>query len=302
LLAGFTTSRDLGTEGAGYSDVALRNAINDGLIIGPRLLVAGRAIVATGTYGPKDYDYDMNIMMGAESADGDQLLPVVRGQISKGVDWVKVYADYRWGANGDAHPTFSLQELTSIVETAKSAGIPTVAHASTKEGIRRAVLADVETIEHGDQGDTETGKLMKDHNITYFPTLAASESVAQYGGWTKGKGPEPDKISSKKKSFKDLLSSGVTIGMGGDVGVYAHGENAIEMELMVEYGMTPLSVLKSATTVNAKAFHLENKIGSVRAGMLADLVILQGNPTTNISDIRKVVLVMKEGVIYRQEK
>jgi imidazolonepropionase-like amidohydrolase len=301
LMAGFTTTRDLGTEGAGYSDAALKRAINDGVIPGPRMLVAGRAIVATGSYGPKGYDTDMNIMSGAEAADGPDLIRVVRDQIGKGADIVKVYADYRWGPAYDDQPTFSLEELKTIVETARSSGRPTVAHATTREGMRRAVLAGVETIEHGDFIDVELGKLMKEHSVTYFPTVAASEAIAQYDGWVKGKTPEPKSITDKKKCFKEALQSGVTMGMGGDVGVFAHGENVTEMELMVEYGMNALDVLKAATSVNARTFHLEGLVGSIKEGLKADIVIVMGNPAASISDLRKVVFVMKDGAVYRQE-
>jgi imidazolonepropionase-like amidohydrolase len=301
LMAGFTSARDLGTEGAGYSDVGLKRAINEGVIPGPRLLVAGRAIVATGSYGPKGYDTDMDIMLGAEAADGPDLIRVVRDQIGKGADVVKVYADYRWGQAGEARPTFSLEELRSIVETAKSSGRPTAAHAATKEGMTRAILAGVETIEHGDSFDAETGKLMKEHNVALIPTLAAVEMTSQYRGWIKDKTPEPGRVTLKKKSFKDALQSGVVIGMGGDIGVFAHGQNVLEMELMVEYGMNSLDVLKAATSVNSRIFHLDNIVGFVKVGLKADLVIVTGNPATTISDLRKVVWVMKDGVVYRDE-
>src|SRR5882762_1138595 len=300
LMAGFTSTRDLGTEGAGYSDVAIKRAIEEGIIPGPRMLVAGRAIVATGSYGPKGYDTDMHIMSGAEAADGPDLVRVVRDQIGKGADVIKVYTDYGWGPYGDIQPTFSLEELKTIVETARSSGRPTVAHATTREGMRRAVLAGVETIEHGDLIDVELGKLMKEHKVTYFPTVAASDAIAQYDGWVKGKTPEPQSIIDKKKSFKEALQSGVTMGMGGDVGVFAHGENVREMELMIEYGMNALDVLKAATSVNARAFHLDGLVGSIKEGMKADLVIVTGNPAVAISDLRKVVFVMKDGVVYKQ--
>lgn len=301
LLAGFTTARDLGTEGAGYSDVGLKRAISEGIIPGPRLLVAGRAIVATGSYGPKGYDNDMNIMLGAEPADGPDLIRVVRDQIGKGADVVKVYADYRWGLQNESRPTFSLEELTTVVETAKSSGRPTVAHAGTKEGMRRAILAGVETIEHGDDLDLEIGKLMKDHNVVYIPTLAAVEKIAEYRGWVKGKTPDPERVTLKKKSFQAALQSGVILGMGGDVGVFAHGENVLEMELMVEYGMNPLDVLKAATSVNSKAFHIDKLVGFIREGLKADLVIVTGDPSVTISDLRKVQWVMKDGIVYRNE-
>lgn len=302
LMAGFTTARDLGTEGAGYADVGLKRAIEEGLIPGPRLLVAGRAIVSTGSYGPKGYDSDQQIMLGAEPSDGNDLIRVVRDQIGKGADFIKVYADYRWGLLGDDQPSFTLDELKLINEVTRSSGRVLVCHAKSKEAIKRAVLAGAETIEHGDYLDLEIGKLMKEHNVTFFPTLSAVEMISQYRGWKKGISPEPTSVINKKKSFKEALASGVTIGMGGDVGVYPHGENALEMELMVEYGMKPLDVLKAATSVNAKAFHLENKVGSLKPGLKADVLIVSGNPAATISDVRKVLFVMKDGVVYRSEK
>jgi imidazolonepropionase-like amidohydrolase len=302
LMAGFTTARDLGTEGAGYADVALKRAINEGIIPGPRLMVAGRAIVSTGSYGPKGYDNDQEIMLGAEPADGNDLVRVVRDQIGKGADFIKIYADYRWGLKGEDQPSFTLDELKLINEVTRSSGRVMVCHAKSKEAIRRAVLAGAETIEHGDFIDVEVGKLMKEHNVTYFPTIAAVDVISQYRGWKKGVTSEPANVTNKKKSFKDAIASGVTIGMGGDVGVYHHGENVLEMELMVEYGMKTFDVLKAATSVNARAFHLEKEVGFIKEGLLADIVIVSGDPSKNISDLRKVKFVMKDGVVYRNEK
>lgn len=302
LMAGFTSARDMGTEGAGYSDVALKRAINEGIIPGPRLMVAGRAIVSTGSYGPKGYDYDQEIMLGAEPADGNDLVRVVRDQIGKGADFIKIYADYRWGINGEDQPSFTLDELKLINEVTRSSGRVMVCHAKSKEAIKRAVLAGAETIEHGDFLDLEIGKLMKEHNVTYFPTIAAVDMITQYRGWKKGTAPDPGNVVNKKKSFKDAMASGVAIGMGGDVGVYPHGENVLEMELMVEYGMKTFDVLKAATSVNARAFHLDNQVGFVKEGLKADLVIVTGDPSKNISDLRKVKFVMKDGVIVRNEK
>jgi imidazolonepropionase-like amidohydrolase len=302
LMAGFTTARDLGTEGAGYSDVALKRAINEGIIPGPRLMVAGRAIVTTGSYGPKGYDTDMEIMLGAEPADGNNLIKVVRDQIGKGADFIKIYADYRWGINGEDQPSFTLDELKLINEVTRSSGRAMVCHAKSKEAIRRAVLAGAETIEHGDFIDLETGKLMKEHNVTYIPTISAVDMISQYHGWIKGKTQEPERVTIKKKSFKEAIQSGVAIGMGGDVGVFPHGQNALELELMVEYGLPVIDALRACTSVNAKAFHLDNQLGFVKTGFTADIVIVSGDPSKNISDLRNVKLVMKEGVIYRQEK
>lgn len=298
LLAGFTTARDLGSEGAGYADVAIKRAIEDGIIPGPRLMVAGRAIVATGSYGPKGYDLDQQIMIGAEEADGNNLIKVVRDQIGKGADLIKVYADYRWGLNDEAMPTFTLDELKLMNEVTKSSGRVMVAHAKTNEAMQRAILGGAATIEHGDLLNAETALLMKQKGVVYFPTLAATESVTQYKGWKKGLEPEPEAVTQKRKAFKMAMDHGVTIGMGGDVGVFAHGENVLEMELMVNYGMKPLQVLQAATSINARALQLQNKIGFIKAGHLADLVFFEGDPSVSISALRKPLWVMKDGVIY----
>lgn len=303
LMAGFTTVRDLGTEGAGYSDVALKRAINEGIVPGPRMVVAGRAIVSTGSYGPKGYDTDQTIMLGAEAADGDDLIRVVRDQIGKGADFVKVYADYRWGTKGEDQPSFTLEELKLINEVTRSSGRYLVCHAKSKEAMRRAILAGAETIEHGDFIDEEIAQLMKQHNVTFYPTVAAIDAINQYRGWKKGKDEEPAPVKNKKKSLSIAVKAGVTIGLGGDVGVFPHGENVYELELMGEYGgMKTLDLLRAATTVNARALHMENEIGSIRPGLKADLMAVRGDPSKNISELRKVVFVMKDGTVFRNDK
>ena len=300
LLAGFTTARDLGTEGAGYCDVGLKQAINQGIIPGPRLLVATRALVATGSYGPK-LATDIDVPQGAQEADGvDGIVRAVREQIGKGADVIKVYADYRWGLNGTTQPTFSQEELTLIVQTARSAGRGVVAHASTPEGMRRAIMAGVETIEHGDDGTPEIFKLMKQRGVALCPTVAADDAISQYRGWNKGKDPQPPRMQQKHLSMQSALKAGVTLAMGGDVGVFAHGDNAREMEQLVhDYGLTPLQVLRQATSGNAQIFHLADR-GSIRPGLLADLVAVAGDPTQDVGAVRKVQLVMKGGVLYKQ--
>lgn len=299
LQAGFTTVRDLGSEGAGYADVDLRNAINDGIIPGPRMLVAGRAIVATGSYGPKGFDRDQELMLGAEASDGNDLIRTVRDQIGKGADVIKVYADYRWGPNGEAKPTFTLQELKLICEVAHSSGRSVVAHASSLEAIRRAIEAGVQTIEHGDELDRSTAQLMREKGVYFYPTLAAVESIESYRGWDKESRLDTDRIKKKKNSFSIALKEGVSIGMGGDVGVYPHGENALEMELMNEYGMKPIAVLKATTSLNARAFNLHN-LGQLKEGFNADIIIVKGDPTKDIRQIRSVLWVMKEGKVYKE--
>jgi imidazolonepropionase-like amidohydrolase len=300
LEAGFTTLRDLGTEGAGDADGGLRDAIDQGIVPGPRLRIANRAIVATGSYGPKGFDPRWQAPQGAEEADGlDGVTRATRAQIGRGADWVKVYADYRWGPAGEARPTFTQNELERIVEVARSSGRPVVAHASTAEGMRRAVLAGVETIEHGDGGTPEVFRLMAQRGVALCPTLAAGEAVRQYRGWRKGADAEPAQITEKRVSFRRALAARVTICNGSDAGVFAHGDNARELELMVEYGLPALDALKAATSVNAKLLHLDDRLGAVRVGFLADLVAVEGDPAVRISDLRKVKLVMKNGDIVR---
>ena len=301
LMAGFTSVRDLGTEGAGYADVSLKKAILDKIIEGPRMMVAGRAIVSTGSYGPKGYDNDQKIMLGAEPADGNELVRVVRDQIWQGADFIKIYADYRWGLMGEDRPTFTLDELKLINEVTTSSGRVMVCHAKSKEAIRRSVLAGAVTIEHGDFLDEEIGKLMKEHQVIFMPTIAAVDKITQYRGWKKGIDPDPENVVRKKLSFKAALASGVTIGMGGDVGVFPHGDNVMEMELMAEYGMPNLDILKAATSVNARAMNWQDKLGHIKEGFLADLVVVKGNPLDNISQIREVKFVMKDGVVYKKE-
>lgn len=296
LLAGFTTVRDLGSEGADYDDVGLKQSIEKGVIQGPRMLVAGRALVATGSYGPKGFQSDVSVIQGAEEADGvDNLAKAVRTQIGKGADVVKVYADYRWGLFKDAQPTFLESELKMVVDIARSSGRDVVAHASTAEGIRRAVMAGVKTIEHGDNATPEVFALMKQHDVCFCPTLAAGDAISQYRGWKKGQDPEPERIVTKRKAFKQALESGVKICMGGDVGVFNHGDNARELELMVEYGMKPLDVLRSSTSINADVFKLK-ELGRIKAGNLADIVVVEGNPIQDIKAIRKVKMVLKGGI------
>jgi imidazolonepropionase-like amidohydrolase len=284
LMAGFTTIRDLGTEGAGYADVGLKQAVEQGIIPGPRMIVVTRAIVATGSYGPKGFAAEWTVPQGAEEASGNDVIRVVRDQIGHGADWIKIYADYRWGLTNEAAPTFSEEEIRLMVETARSSGRAVAAHATTAEGMRRAAMGGVETIEHGDNGTAEVFRLMKEKGISYIPTLSVV-------------GPNNER---KKAVFKLALGSGVTIGSGSDVGVFPHGDEAREIELLGAFGMPVLDALKAATSVDARILHMDDRIGRVKEGLFADLIAVDSDPLTDLSRLHNVKFVMKNGAIYKQ--
>ena len=296
LMAGFTTVRDLGTEGAGDADQGLKLAIARGIVPGPRILSANRAIVATGAYGPKGYAFP--VPQGAEEASGVGVTEAARRQMGEGAEVVKLYADYHWQGNARATPTFTIEEMRGAVQAAHDAGRKAAAHAATAEGMRRAAEAGVDTIEHGDEGTPAVFALMKAKGIAYCPTLAATEAIQRYRGWAGG-APEPAVIAAKRASFRAALASGVTLCAGGDTGVFAHGMNAREEELMVAWGLPPLRVLQIATSGNAAVLGLGERIGAVRPGMAADLVAVDGDPSSDIAALEKVRLVVKGGRVVR---
>jgi imidazolonepropionase-like amidohydrolase len=286
-----------------YDDVGLKIAIEKKVVPGPRMICATRAIVARGAYGPRPESPDVVFPQGAaEVGNVDEMTSEARTQISKGADLVKVYADYRTGSSNKATATFSIEEINAAVKVANSGGREVACHATTAEGMRRAILAGASTIEHGDNGTEEIFKLMKEKGVALCPTLAAGDAVLQYHGWKKGIDPEPQSIANKKKSFQLALQAGVTICMGGDVGVFPHGDNAREMEMMVEYGMKPIDVLRSSTSINADVFGYGDKIGRIKKYLFADIIAVDGDPSADIKNVRKIKLVMKDGVVYRNEK
>ena len=302
LMAGFTTERDLGTEGAGYADVGIKQAINQGIIPGPRMLVATKANVARGAYGPKGFEPGVRIPQGAEEVNGaDEMRAAARDQIAAGADVIKMYADYHYLPGEPSRPTLTEEEMAAGVQVAHDAGRIAAAHATTAEGMRRAILAGVDTVEHGYGGTPEIFKLMHDRGTGYCPTLGASEAYAQYfQGWN-GKEPAPESVQENRRAFQMAMKAGVRICMGGDVGVFAHGKNWLEMEAMQRGGMPAAQVMIAATSGNASIFHLTDR-GQVKPGLLADLVAMPADPTKDVSAVEHVNFVMKGGKIFRDDR
>jgi imidazolonepropionase-like amidohydrolase len=301
LYAGFTTERDLGTEGAGYADVGLKQAIDEGIVPGPRLLVATKANVARGAYGPKGFEPGVKVPQGAEEISGaDVMTKAARDQIAAGADVIKMYADYHYRPHEPSRPTMTEAEMAAGVAVAHDAGRLAAAHATTSEGMRRAVAAGVDTIEHGYGGTAEIFKAMAAKHIALCPTIGASEAYARYFQHWNGQEPAPESVQQNRRSFQLAMKAGVPICMGGDVGVFAHGKNWLEMEAMQRAGMPAAEVMIAATSGNARIFHLTDR-GQVKPGLLADLVAVDGDPTKDVSAVEHVRLVMKGGEIVRQQ-
>jgi imidazolonepropionase-like amidohydrolase len=301
LAAGFTTLRDLGTEGAGYADVALKRAIAERIVPGPRLFVAGPAIVATGSYGParKSFRPDCCMPQGAEEASGiDEIVRAVRHQAAHGADWIKLYADYRAGPNGETVPTFSIDEMRAACDVAHGLGRPVAAHATSDEGMRRAILAGVDTIEHGTGGSAATFALMQLKGIAYLPTLMAVTSIDTYRGDHVPGGAPSARMAQAANAFRLAREAGVVIGCGSDVGVFAHGANLDELKAMHGLGMSVEETLEAATSVNAAILRRPQELGRVAEGFLADLIAVDGDPLADLGALKAPRFVMADGRVF----
>ncbi|MCC6369022.1 MAG: amidohydrolase family protein [Bryobacterales bacterium] len=305
LLAGFTSIRDLETEGAWYGDVALRDAIRDGLVIGPRMQCATRALSITGGYSPYGYSPDVNIPHGAQLADGvDGVRKAVREQLANGADLIKIYADHRRRGGGSpdqltAWPTFSLEEIRTIVEEAGKVGAKVAAHVYNSGAAQTAIRGGVSSLEHGIYLDDATFRMMAEKGVYWVPTLMA------YMQFLDGSPVSPERrrlmegtTAKHREAFQRALKLSVKIAFGTDLD--GHQENAgQEFAYMVRYGMKPLEALRSATSVAAELMGWQDRVGSLEAGKLADVTAVEGNPADDITAMKRVVFVMKDGVVYK---
>jgi len=303
LMAGFTTIRDLETEGAWYGDVALRDAIKDGLVIGPRMQCATRALSVTGGYNPYGISPDVDLPHGAQLADGiDGVRKAVREQIYHGADWIKVYSDrsYQVLPNGtlDDIPTFTLEELRGAVDEAHRQRHKVASHAMARQGVHNSVEAGVDSIEHGNYIADEDIRTMVQKGIYYVPTIYVGEYVAQ--GRAKAGAPVWLQMPEiHQKTFRRALKAGVKIVFGTDIGGFDwHINPAGEFSWMVRYGMTPEQALRSATVMAAELLGWSDKLGTIEPGKLADVVAVPGDPLEDISRLEHVRFVMKNGEVY----
>jgi imidazolonepropionase-like amidohydrolase len=301
---GFTTIRDLETEGAGYADVDIKKAINNGIIPGPRMQVAGRAMDVTGSYPVLGYSWELKWPHGVQEVDGvEGGRKAVREQISNGVDWVKVYSDrsYRVRPDGvlDDIPTFTLEELQAIVDEAHRERHKVASHASALNGVHNSVEAGVDSVEHGFYIADADLKTMVAKGIYYVPTLLVGEYVAE-GRSTEGSRVWLDMISIHAATFKRALAAGVKIAFGTDAGGFPWTVNsAREFPLMVKYGMTPAQALHSANMSAAEMLGMQDRIGSLESGKYADIVGVPGDPMADIHQLEHVNFVMKGGSVFK---
>jgi len=305
LLAGFTTIRDVETEGAWYGDVALRDAINDGIVIGPRMQCATRAISITGGYVPYGYSPDVDIPRGAQLADGvDGVRKAVREQLANGADLIKIYIDHprRSNPNPDqltAWQTFSPEEAKAIMDEAHRAGVKVAAHVYGSGPAKVAIEAGVNSLEHGIYLDDSTFRLMADKGVFWVPTLMAYLQGLDDPGLTPERKRIMDgTIERHKETFQRALKTQVKMAFGTDLSGY-HENAAEEFVWMVRYGMPPLQALRAATSSAAELMGWQDRVGSIEPGKFADIVAVDGNPVDDIKAMQRVTFVMKDGIVYK---
>jgi len=305
LLAGFTAERDMGTEGAGSADAAVRDAINRGEIPGPRLRISGNAINILG--GHEDaigYNPEQHVLPNATYANNSaELVTVIREQLKEGADFIKIYetgADTV--ANGKLSTPFqySEEELTAAVRETGRTGNRVAVHATGEPGTLYAARAGVESVDHAFQLSDETMRIMREKQIFAVPTFTISEYFAEHAATPEGAAREHALLDVHVSNFKKQLAAGVPIAMGSDVGPFPHGTQAREFSLMVKYGMSALAAIQAGTLNGAKLLDWQEKIGVLKPGYQADIVAVPGNPLDDISALEKVSFVMKAGVIYRK--
>jgi imidazolonepropionase-like amidohydrolase len=309
LMAGFTTVRDLGGTGV---NIALRNAVNKGLVVGPRIITAGKSIATTGGHADPTNGYAVRIMGNPGPREGvinspDEARQAVRQRYKDGADLIKITATggVLSIAKDGSGPQFTDEELKAVIQAAKDYGMHTAAHAHGTEGMKRAVLAGITTIEHGTKMSEEVMDLMKQKGTFYVPTITAGKSVGENaripGFFHPLVVPKALEIGPAiQETFRKAYKRGVKIAFGTDAGVFPHGENAKEFGYMVEVGMPPMDAIKSATSTNAAILGMADQIGTLESGKVADIIATDENPLDNIRTLENVTFVMKDGVVYKQ--
>jgi imidazolonepropionase-like amidohydrolase len=306
LHDGFTTLRDMGTEGAMYADVDIKTAINNGVINGPRMFVCTRALDVTGAYPLLGYSWELEMPHGLQVVDGvDECRKAVREEIMHGADWIKVYADrsYYFTDDGQLRSilTFTYDELKAICDEAHKLHRKVAAHAMGRDGIENSLRAGVNSIEHGDGFDDETIALAKENGVYWCPTLFITEYVAE-GRAKEGRPIYKQMIQHQREAFRKGVQAGMKIALGTDVGGFAWDVNeAVEIKRMVDDGMTPMQAIKASTTVAAELLDMTGKLGEITPGAFADIVAVDGDPLKDIAVIQQVNFVMKDGKIVRNE-
>ena len=305
LENGFTTIRDLETEGAGYADVDLRDAINRGIIPGPRMKVATRALDPSGSYPLQGYNWELKVPHGVQECDGAEACRVaVREQISHGADWIKVYVDRSYyvqpgGVLNDI-PTFTPEELRAIVDEAHRERHKVAAHAMALQGVHNAVEAGVDSIEHGDYIAPDDIKAMIAKGIWYVPTMFVGEYVAE-GRARAGAPMWVEMVKINADTFRRAVQQGVKIAYGTDIGGFDWKINqAVQFPTLVKNGMSAVQALRSATSAAAELLGMQDQVGSIEPGKFADIVAVPGDPLSDVSLLQKVSFVMKGGVVYRK--